>query len=287
MSNPDVTAFFDEATNTCSYLVSDPVTKHAAIIDPVLDYDPNSGRTSTVSADRLIELARTSNLNVDWILETHVHADHLSSARHIHDEIGGTVGIGAKVTVVQESFKRVFNITDLTADGSQFGRLFEDGETFKVGEVTARVLATPGHTPACVTYVIGNCAFVGDTLFMPDYGTARTDFPGGSAATLYASIQKLFSLPDSTRLFMCHDYKAPGRTEFAWESSVAQQRDSNIHIKKGVSAKAFVAMRESRDRELGMPRLLLPSVQVNIRAGQFPDAEENGVRYLKIPLNAL
>jgi glyoxylase-like metal-dependent hydrolase (beta-lactamase superfamily II) len=287
MSNPNVKAFFDEATFTVSYVVSDPETARAVIIDPVLDYEPHSGRTSTTSADELIAYIKDSDLTVDWILETHVHADHLSGAPHIANKVGGTTAIGAQVTAVQNVFKGIFNLRDLAIDGGQFGHLFTDGDTFKVGNIDARVIATPGHTPACVTYVIGDSAFVGDTLFMPDFGTARTDFPGGSAAQLYASIQKILALPDTTRLFMCHDYKAPGRDVYAWETTTLEQRDSNIHINKDVSEEAFIALREGRDSQLGMPKLLLPSIQVNICAGQMPTAEGNGIHYLKIPLDAV
>jgi glyoxylase-like metal-dependent hydrolase (beta-lactamase superfamily II) len=287
MSTPSVTAFFDEATFTVTYVVADPDSAHAAIVDPVLDYDPASGRTSTASADKVADFVSDNGLNVDWILETHVHADHLSAAPYLREKLGGKVGIGRHVAAVQETFKSVFDIEDLATDGSQFDHLFEDGDEFRVGSIAGLVIATPGHTPACVTYVIGDAAFVGDTLFMPDFGTARTDFPGGDAGMLYDSIQRIFSLPDDTRLFMCHDYKAPGRDEFAWQTSVAEQRESNIHINQSVSRDEFVAMREGRDAELGMPKLILPSIQVNVRAGQLPDAAANGVRYLKIPLNAL
>ena len=233
----------------------------------------------------MIEHVRDRGLAIDWILETHVHADHLSGAPYLQEQLGGTIAIGALVSTVQETFKRVFNLDDLATDGSQFDRLFTDGDTFSVGELAGRVIATPGHTPACVTYVIGDTAYVGDTLFMPDYGTARTDFPGGSAAELYDSIRRILSLPDDTRLFMCHDYKAPGRDRFAWETSVADQRAHNIHVNDEVSKEAFVAMRESRDSELGMPKLILPSLQVNLRAGRLPPPEDNGTRYLKIPLD--
>jgi glyoxylase-like metal-dependent hydrolase (beta-lactamase superfamily II) len=253
----------------------------------VLDYEPQSGRTSTSSAAALIAYIKESQLDVDWILETHVHADHLSSAPHVKDEFGGTTAIGAHVTTVQDVFKGIFNMEGLAVDGSQFDHLFADGDTFKVGNIDAQIIATPGHTPACVTYVIGDSAFVGDTLFMPDFGTARTDFPGGSAKQLYASIQKILALPDDTRLFMCHDYKAPGREVYAWETSVAEQRESNMHINEQVTEADIIAMREGRDSELGMPKLLLPSIQVNIRAGQLPDAEDNGIRYLKIPIDAV
>lgn len=287
MSKPEVKAFFDEATFTVSYVVSDPASGRAAIIDPVLDFDPASGRTSTVSADKVVAFVKENKLTIDWILETHVHADHISGAPFLKEQLGGQTAIGRGVTAVQSTFKSVFNLSDLAADGSQFDHLFDDGDTFDIGSIRARVTATPGHTPACVTYVIGNTAFVGDTLFMPDFGTARTDFPGGSAAQLYRSIQKIFALPDDTRLFMCHDYKAPGRDEFAWETTVAAQRDGNIHINKGVSEQAFVDTREGRDRQLGMPKLLLPAIQVNIRAGRLPDPENNDIHYLKIPINAV
>ena len=287
MNTPDVKAFFDAATFTVSYIVSDPATGRAAVIDPVLDYDPASGRTGTSAAAEMIAYLAESNLSVDWIIETHVHADHLSSAPYIKESVGGQTGIGKHVTAVQESFKGIFNIEALTTDGSQFDHLFIDGESFRVGDFDARVIATPGHTPACVTYVIGDSAFVGDTLFMPDFGTARTDFPGGNAAQLYRSIQKILNLPDDTRLFMCHDYKAPGRDVFAWETSVKEQRDSNIHINKTISEAAFVELREGRDSQLAVPKLLLPAIQVNISAGTLPDAEGNGVRYLKIPLDTI
>lgn len=287
MGKPTVKAFFDEATFTVSYVVSDPETRRAAIIDPVLDYEPHSGRTTTGSAEAVILYINEAQLNVDWILETHVHADHLSSSPHVKDVLGGKTAIGTHVTAVQDVFKGIFNIEGLAVDGSQFDRLFADGDTFKVGNIDARVIATPGHTPACVTYLIDDSAFVGDTLFMPDFGTARTDFPGGNAAQLYASIRKILALPGDTRLFMCHDYKAPGRDVYAWETSVSEQRESNIHINEQVSEADFVAMREGRDRQLGMPKLLLPAIQVNIRAGRLPEAEGNGIRYLKIPLDAV
>lgn len=287
MSKPVVKAFFDEATFTVSYVVSDPATARAVIIDPVLDYDPASGRTSTTSAEQVIAYVKESDLTIERILETHVHADHISGAPYLKAKLGGRTAIGCGVTAVQSTFKSVFNVPDLSPDGSQFDHLFDDGETFDVGNIRGRVIATPGHTPACVTYVIGDSAFVGDTLFMPDFGTARTDFPGGSAPQLYDSVQKILALPDDTRLFMCHDYKAPGRDVYAWETTVAAQRDGNIHINKTVSQADFVAMREGRDGELGMPKLLLPSIQVNISAGNFPEPEENNVRYLKIPINAV
>jgi glyoxylase-like metal-dependent hydrolase (beta-lactamase superfamily II) len=287
MSAPVVTAFHDEATFTVSYVVADSDTGRAVIIDPVLDFDPASGRTSTQSADQLIAFVGDNSLGVDWILETHVHADHLTAAPYLREELGGQVGIGKHVTSVQETFKGVFNITDLATDGSQFDRLLSDGDTLDVGGIEGKVIATPGHTPACITYVIGDTAFVGDTLFMPDFGTARTDFPGGNATELYDSIQKILSLPDDTRLYMCHDYKAPGRDEYAWETSVREQRDNNIHINDRVSRDEFVAMREGRDAQLGMPKLILPSIQVNVRAGELPEPEDNDIRYLKIPLDAV
>jgi glyoxylase-like metal-dependent hydrolase (beta-lactamase superfamily II) len=285
MNQPDVQAFHDEATFTVTYVVSDPDTRRAAIIDSVRDFDPASGRISTLSADAVTTFVRNQGLQVDWILETHVHADHLSGAPYLQEQLGGTIAIGTQVSMVQDTFRRVFNLEDLATDGSQFDQLFSDGDTFSVGGIPARVIATPGHTPACVTYVIGDTAYVGDTLFMPDYGTARTDFPGGSATQLYESIRRILSLPDETRLFMCHDYKAPGRDSFAWETSVAAQRAHNIHINDGVSRDAFVGMRESRDSKLAMPKLILPSLQVNLRAGHLPPPEDNGTRYLKIPLD--
>ena len=287
MKKPDVTAFFDEATFTVTYVVADSDTGKAAIVDSVLDFDAASGRTATHSADAVIEFVRSNQLNVEWILETHIHADHLSGASYLRNELGGQVSTGNNVGAVQETFKAIYNISELDTDGSQFDHLFDDQDEFQLGSIAARVIATPGHTPCCVSYVFGDAAFVGDTLFMPDFGTARTDFPAGCAAQLYDSIQAIFALPDDTRLFMCHDYKAPGRDEFAWETSVREQRESNIHINDAVSRDEFVAMRTERDKQLGMPKLLLPSIQVNIRAGELPAAEDNEVRYLKIPLNAI
>ena len=287
MSAPTIHAFHDEATFTVTYVVSDPATGRAAVVDTVLDFDPASGRTSTASADEVIAYVTDNELAVDWILETHVHADHLSGAPYLRDKLGGRTAIGRDVRTVQENFKGIFNLKDLATDGSQFDHLFTDGDTFRVGEIEGHVIATPGHTPACVTYVIGDAAFVGDTLFMPDFGSARTDFPGGSATQLYDSIQRILALPDETRLFMCHDYKAPGREDFAWETSVAEQRAANIHINDRVSKSEFVEMRESRDSQLGMPKLILPSLQVNLRAGKLPEPEDNDVRYLKIPLDAV
>lgn len=285
---PRVQAFFDEPTFTVSYVVSDPATKASAIIDSVLDFDAASGRTNTQSADEIIAYVREQGLNVEWILETHVHADHLSAAPYLKAELGGKLAIGSQITDVQSIFGKVFNAgTEFARDGSQFDHLFDNDETFKIGDIEARAMHTPGHTPACMTYVIGDAAFVGDTLFMPDYGTARCDFPGGDAATLYQSIQKVLSLPPETRLFMCHDYKAPGRDEYVWETTVAEERARNIHVRDGVSEAEFVAMRTSRDATLDMPKLILPSVQVNMRAGEMPPAEDNGQVYLKIPLNAV
>lgn len=285
---PQVHAFFDEATFTVSYVVADQATKTCAVIDSVLDYDAAAGRTKTASADSIIAFIRQQGLTLDWILETHVHADHLSAAPYIKQQLGGRIGIGFNITVVQNVFGKVFNAgTEFARDGSQFDHLFHDGESFRIGAIAARVLHTPGHTPACMTYVIGDAAFVGDTLFMPDYGTARCDFPGGDARELYRSIRKIFALPPETRLFMCHDYKAPGRDEYRWETTVADERARNVHAHDGVDEDSFVAMRRKRDATLDMPRLILPSVQVNMRAGKLPPPENNGTRYLKIPLDAL
>lgn len=285
---PDVKAFFDPATNTVSYVVSDPQTKQAAIVDSVLDYDPKSGRTSKASADEVIAFVREQGFSVQWILETHVHADHLSAAPYLKETVGGTLAIGSAIRTVQDVFGKVFNAgTEFARDGSQFDRLFEDGETFQLGSIEARAIHTPGHTPACMTYVIGDAAFVGDTLFMPDYGTARCDFPGGDAHVLYRSIQKLYALPDETRLFLCHDYLPEGREDYRWETTVGAQKAGNIHVHQGVSEEGFVKMRTERDASLAMPVLILPSVQVNMRAGHFPPADDNGLTYLKIPVDAL
>lgn len=285
---PDVKAFFDEATYTVSYVVSDPATKKAAIIDSVLDYDPKSGRTRKDSADAVIAFVREQDLDVDWILETHVHADHLSAAPYIKEQLGGELAIGANITTVQDVFGKVFNAgTEFQRDGSQFDHLFKDGEQFTIGSIEAKAIHTPGHTPACMTFVIGDAGFVGDTLFMPDYGTARCDFPGGDARTLYRSIQKIFALPDETRLFMCHDYKAPGRDDYAWETTVGEQTAKNIHVGAGKTEDEFVKMRTARDATLAMPVLILPSVQINMRAGELPPAEDNGTRYMKIPIDTL
>jgi glyoxylase-like metal-dependent hydrolase (beta-lactamase superfamily II) len=285
--SPKVTAFFDEATNTVSYVVRDPGSRACAVVDSVLDFDHASGRTSTASADRIIEHVRAENLDVVWLLESHVHADHLSAAPYLQRELGGRIGIGENITVVQDVFGKVFNAgTEFERNGSQFDRLFREQDRFEIGGLTGFVLHTPGHTPACLTYVIGDAAFVGDTLFMPDFGTARCDFPGGSAATLWDSIQKVLSLPDDTRLFMCHDYKAPGRDEYAWETTVAEEKAKNVHI-AGKTQEEFVAMREARDATLGMPKLIIPSIQINMRAGRMPPAEDNGTVYLKVPVNKL
>jgi len=285
---PTVQAFFDEATFTVSYVVTEPAGRKCAIIDSVLDFDPKSGRTSTESAERIIEFVRQHDLEVQWILETHVHADHLSAAVFLKENLGGLTGIGEHVADVQAAFKKIFNSEQsFAADGSQFDQLFVEDEAFRIGKMGARAMYTPGHTPACVTYFIGDAAFVGDTMFMPDYGTARTDFPGGDAATLYQSIQKIFGLPNETRLFMCHDYLAPGRDQYEWQSTVAAQRADNIHIGNNTSETEFVAMRAERDKTLAMPALILPAVQVNMRAGHLPPPEDNGVTYLKIPLNLL
>jgi glyoxylase-like metal-dependent hydrolase (beta-lactamase superfamily II) len=283
---PIVTHFFDEPTNTFSYVVQDPGSRACAILDSVLDFDYAAGRTDVRSADEIIAFVRDNGLEVEWILETHVHADHLSAAPYLHEKLGGKTGIGAKIVEVQEIFGKAFNAgTEFARDGSQFDRLFEEGNTFTIGSLEGRVLHTPGHTPACLTYVIGDAAFVGDTLFMPDYGTARCDFPGGDARTLYRSIQKVLALPDETRLFLCHDYKAPEREEFQHETSVAEQRAHNLHVHEGVSEDEFVKMRTERDATLGMPKLIIPSVQVNMRAGEMPPAEDNGQVYLKVPVN--
>ena len=286
MSNPVVQHFFDEPTNTFSYVVRDPDSQACAIIDSVLDFDYASGRTDTRSASEIVDYVRSNELEVEWVLETHVHADHLTAAPFIHEQLGGKTGIGANIRTVQDIFGKAFNAgSDFARDGSQFDQLFSDGDTFTVGGAQGKVLHTPGHTPACLTYVIGDAAFVGDTLFMPDYGTARCDFPGGDARTLYKSIQKVLSLPPETRMFMCHDYKAPGRDEYAYLTTVADQRKFNIHVHDGITEDEFVKMRTERDATLDMPHLILPSVQVNMRAGHMPPAEDNGQVYLKVPVN--
>lgn len=284
--HPTVRAFFDETTHTVSYLVFDPKTRQAAAIDPVLDYEHAGGKVSTESADAMLRVARELQLDIVWVLETHVHADHLSAAMHIKNHTGAQVGIGQYICTVQSIFSGVFNLDDdeVSGRGVEFDRLFSDGDIFSIGDLSVEVLHTPGHTPACVSYRIGEAVFVGDTLFMPDYGTARADFPGGDARTLYRSIRRLLSLPPQTRLFLCHDYKAPGRDHYAWETTVAAQREHSVHVHDGVTEDEFVAMRTGRDAKLSAPALLLPSIQVNIRAGRMPSPESNGVSYLKIPL---
>ena len=286
--NPHVEAFFDDATNTISYVVTGPKSKACAIIDSVLEFDMLTGRTGTGPADRLIDYVRQNGLECAWLLETHVHADHLSAAPYLQQKLGGKLAIGEDITVVQNTFGKFFNAgSEFERDGSQFDRLLKDGDTLKLGTMDIKVIHTPGHTPACMTYVIGDAAFVGDTLFMPDYGTARADFPGGDATALYRSIQKILSLPEDTRLFLCHDYKSPGRSEYAWETTVAEQLAGNVHAHLGVSEKDFVAMRTARDAKLNPPKLIVPSIQVNMRAGHMPAAEDNGTVYLKVPVNVL
>lgn len=286
MTLPVIRAFFDEPTNTVSYLVSDPATKRALVIDPVLDYDHRAGMVDIRSVETILHTAAQDGLTIDWVLETHAHADHLSGAPWIKRKTGARVGIGEHIADVQRIFRPLFNAENVTPDGSAFDRLFADGDTLAVGQMTVEVLYTPGHTPADVSYRIGDAVFVGDTLFMPDYGTARADFPGGDAHQLYRSIQRLLALPPETRLFMCHDYKAPGREDYAWETTVGAQRDGNVHLRNGVSEQQFVQMRAARDATLAAPTLLLPSIQVNIRAGHFPEAQSNGIRYLMIPVRA-
>lgn len=285
---PVVRTFFDEATFTATHVVHDPESKRAAVIDSVADFDQAAGRISHASADAVIAYVRDEGLTVDWLLETHAHADHLSDAPYLQQHLGGTVVIGREIVTVQGVFAGIFNEpANFARDGSQFDRLVDDGERFALGEIEAIALHVPGHTPACIAYVIGDAVFVGDTLFMPDYGTARADFPGGDARTLHRSIRRLMALPAEARVFLCHDYKAPGRDHFVWETTIGAERTANVHTHEGVSEDDFVAMREARDRTLGMPRLILPSIQVNIRAGHLPDPEGNGVRYLKLPLNLL
>ncbi len=286
--SPDVTAFFDEATNTISYVVREPGGPACAIIDSVLDYDAAAGRTDTTSADRIAAHIAAEGLEVGWILETHVHADHLSAAPYLQERLGGRIAIGERITEVQDVFGKIFNAgTEFERDGSQFDRLFREQDRFEIGALAGQVLHTPGHTPACLTYVIGDAAFVGDTLFMPDFGTARCDFPGGSAEDLWASIQKILSLPDDTRIFVGHDYKAPGREQYAWETTVAAQKAKNVHVGGDATEDAFVKARTERDATLGMPKLIIPSIQVNMRAGRMPEPESNGQVYLKVPVNGL
>ena len=283
---PEVQAFFDEATNTISYIVKDPNSNACAIVDSVMDIDYAAGRITFGHADELIRQVETQGLKLEWIIETHVHADHLSAAPYIQQKLGGRIGVGSKITVVQDTFGKIFNAgTEFERDGSQFDQLFKEQDRFKIGALDGFVLHTPGHTPACLTYVIGDAAFVGDTLFQPDFGTARCDFPGGSAEMLWESVQKILSLPDDTRIFTCHDYKAPGRDTYEWESTVASQKASNVHVGGGATAEDFIRMRTERDAQLGMPKLIIPSIQVNMRAGQMPPAEDNGTVYLKVPLN--
>ncbi|MDE2577363.1 MAG: MBL fold metallo-hydrolase [Hyphomicrobiales bacterium] len=284
MTNPDIIPFFDEPTNTVTYLVADPQTREAAVIDPVLDYNARNGAVDTRSVEAVLKAARERDYTIVWALETHAHADHLSAAPYVKAKTGAPIGIGEHIIDVQKIFRPVFMANDLKADGGDFDRLLRDGERLPLGRLQIEVIHTPGHTPADVSYKIGDAIFVGDTMFMPDYGTARADFPGGDARQLYRSIRKILSFPPQTRLFMCHDYKAPGRDRFAWETSVAEQRAHNVHARDGVSEDEFVAMRNARDKTLAAPALLLPSIQTNIRAGKFPPAESNGVRYLMIPL---
>lgn len=285
---PEVKAFFDDATNTVSFVVKDPNSASVAIIDSVLDFNFSNGHTDTNSADEVIAYIKANDLKVEWILESHVHADHLSAAPYIQEQLGGKIGIGANITVVQDVFGKVFNEgSEFQRDGSQFDQLFHDGDKISIGGLEIDIMHTPGHTPACMTYVADGAAFVGDTLFMPDFGTARCDFPGGSANDLYASIQKILALPDDTKIYVGHDYKAPGRDEFAWETTVAEQKALNVHVGANKAEDEFVDMRSTRDAQLGMPKLIVPSIQINMRAGNMPAAEENGQVYLKVPVNAL
>ena len=285
---PEVSSFFDNATNTISYVVSDPNGHSCAIIDSVLDFDFSSGRTNTAFADQIIAFVQQKGLTVEWLLESHVHADHLSAAPYLQEKVGGKIAIGENIKLVQDTFGKIFNEgTEFQRDGSQFDRLFTDGDSFHIGQMRGEVIHTPGHTPACLTYVIGDAAFVGDTLFMPDFGTARCDFPGGSSTTMFNSIQKILSLPDETRIFVGHDYKAPERDEFAWETTVKEQKEKNIHIKVGKSKEDFVKMRDERDKKLNMPKLIIPSLQVNMRAGNMPEPDDQGNTYLKVPVNKL
>jgi glyoxylase-like metal-dependent hydrolase (beta-lactamase superfamily II) len=284
---PEVTAFFDEATSTVSYVVKDPHSAACAIVDSVMDIDYAAGRIAYDHADKIVDFVRKNRLTVEWLIETHAHADHLSAAPYIQGKLGGKLGIGESITVVQETFGNIFNEgTEFQRDGSQFDRLFKDGDTYRIGTMTVFAMHTPGHTPACMTHVVGDAAFVGDTLFMPDGGTARADFPGGDARTLYRSIKRVLALPPETRLFMCHDY-APGGRAVRWETTVAEERANNIHVRNGIAEDEFVRMREARDKTLGMPRLIIPSLQVNIRAGDLPPPDETGKRFLKVPLNVL
>jgi glyoxylase-like metal-dependent hydrolase (beta-lactamase superfamily II) len=285
---PNVTGFFDDATNTISYVVQDPEGSACAIVDSVLDFDYASGRTDTKSADAIIDFVKANGLEVQWLLETHVHADHLSAAPYLQDALGGKIGIGDRIQIVQDTFGKVFNEgTEFQRDGSQFDQLFDEGDSFHIGQMRADVLHTPGHTPACLTYVIGDAAFVGDTLFMPDFGTARCDFPGGSSEVLYDSVQKILALPEATRIFVGHDYKAPGREDYAWETTVGEQKARNVHVGGSATKDSFVEMRNARDATLAMPKLIIPSLQVNMRAGQMPPADKDGKVFLKVPVNGL
>jgi glyoxylase-like metal-dependent hydrolase (beta-lactamase superfamily II) len=285
---PEIASFFDPATFTVTYVVRDPATREAAIIDSVLDFDPNSGRTATASADAVIEYVTSHNLKVIWLLETHAHADHFSAAPYLQERLGGTIAIGEHITAVQAVFGKLFNAgPEFAHDGSQFDVLFKDGDTFSIGALPVTVLHVPGHTPACIAYIVGEAVFVGDTMFMPDYGTARADFPGGNARTLFRSLRRILSLPHEARLFMCHDYLPKGRSAYVWETTVSAEREGNVHAHDGVTEDEFVAMREARDATLDMPRLILPSVQVNMRAGHLPPPDDNGVIYLKLPVNAV
>jgi glyoxylase-like metal-dependent hydrolase (beta-lactamase superfamily II) len=287
MQEPTIQSFFDPDTSTVTHVVSDPQTLRAAIIDSVLDYDPKSGRTSYASADRVIAHVWQKGLTVEWLLETHAHADHLSAASHLKEKLGGKIGIGRHIRDVQRVFKKIFNAKHMDTAGADFDHLFEDGEQFKIGQLDVRVLHTPGHTPACLSYVIGKDAFIGDTLFMPDYGTARCDFPGGDAATLYRSIRKVLALAPDMRLHLCHDYPPTEGRQPSWVTTVAQQRAENIHVRDGITEDTFISMRTTRDKTLPMPTLILPAIQINVRAGKLPRPEDNGVSYLKLPINLL
>lgn len=285
---PEIASFFDSATFTVTYVVHDRVTMEAAIIDSVLDYDSNSGRTKTDSADALVDYVTSHKLKVTWLLETHAHADHFSAAPYLQAKLGGKIAIGQQITTVQHVFGKLFNAgPEFVRDGSQFDLLFKDGDTFTIGALPVTVMHVPGHTPACIAYVVGDAVFVGDTMFMPDYGTARADFPGGDARTLFRSLRRILSLPAETRLYMCHDYLPKGRSEYVWETTVAAEREGNVHAHHGITEDEFVAMREARDATLDMPRLILPAVQVNMRAGHLPPPDDNGITYLKIPVNAV
>ncbi len=285
---PEVFSYFDETTNAACYILKDPSSNSCAVIDSILDFDLAAGRVTTKHADMLIRDIQAKGLDLEWIIETHVHADHLSAAPYLAQQLGGKIAIGSNIGTVQEVFGKIFNAgTEFQMDGSQFDRLFSDNDKFKIGSLDVKVIHTPGHTPACVTYIVGDSAFIGDTLFMPDFGTARADFPGGSAADLYNSIQKILSLPNETRLFLCHDYKAPGRDNFAWETTVKEQKETNVHVGGGKSEKEFVDFRTKRDSQLSMPKLIIPSIQTNMRAGNLPAAEDDGTQFLKIPINKL